>query len=291
MHDNFFVGIICFYPNPIRVCSIIEKFNPKNIIIFNNGGSDFIFSKYSNIKKLGNGENCGVAHALNQIVNEAVLLNCRYLLLSDQDTFYPDSYVEKMIHTFQYTDDVGAVLPAWLDSNSNSNITKKQYIYSRFNLTLKQIKTQSCIISHGITSGMIIDLHKVSHIDFDEALFIDWVDNEWCWRIFNQDKLKCVYNSKVILVHQLGESVTNIVGIEFTARSPLRDYYIIRNAVYLFIHKNYLFSIKFYLFKKIIHHIIFSSIFSLRNNLGIRHVILALKDAFYSRMYKCSHKL
>lgn len=291
MHDDFFVGIICFHPDPISVYSIIDKFNQKQIIIYNNGGSEFILSKYSDIRIIGNGENCGVSYALNQIVKEAISLNCRYLLLSDQDTSYPDSYVEKMLPTFQFADDIGAVLPAWLDLNSNSIISKKQYVYSRFKLNLKYILTQRCVISHGITSGMIIDLYKVSNIDYDEALFIDWVDNDWCWRIYLQSNLKCVFNSDVTLVHQLGESVKNIFGIEFTTRSPLRDYYIIRNAVYLFIHKENLFSVKFYLLQKIIHHIIFSTIFSLRNNLGIRHVILALKDAFYLRMYKCSHKL
>lgn len=291
MDKEYLIGIICYRPNEQKIYEIINKFHENRVVVFNNGGAEFIHSKYQTVTIIGKGINEGVASALNQIVDYAVKLGYKYLILSDQDTFYPENYFENMKPAFKYVNNVGAVFPAWVDLNSSSTAIKKQFVYSTCHLALKNMVGKYTIISHGITSGMIIDLKKVSHIDYDEALFIDWVDNEWCWRIFSQYNLKCVYNCDVTLVHQLGESVTNIVGIEFTARSPLRDYYIIRNAVYLFVHKKNLFSVKFYLLKKIIHHTIFSSIFSLRNNLGIKHVILAVKDALYLRMYKCPHQL
>ena len=93
-----------------------------------------------------------------------------------------------------------------------------------------------------ITSGSILRLSAFSAVGgFDEALFIDEVDLEYCYRCVSAG-YRTLLLQEIFLEHSLGVSkpVRSPLTGKVTSRSfhnPLRVYYMVRN--YLYINKNY----------------------------------------------------
>ena len=73
----------------------------------------------------------------------------------------------------------------------------------------------------------------------DEDLFIDWVDLEWCWRARHKG-YQVIGSGDVEVSHSLGDTSRNIGYREVNLRSPLRHYYITRNAFSLALRTPYL---------------------------------------------------
>ena len=71
----------------------------------------------------------------------------------------------------------------------------------------------------------------------DEPLFIDWVDLEWCWRA-RKLGYQIIGNADVEIRHQLGDGSINVGFRKISVRTPIRHYYITRNAVYLALHSD-----------------------------------------------------
>ena len=140
---------------------------------------------------------------------------------------------------------------------SDSSETKKQFVLKEKKIIFKAPELKDCL-AHAISSGMFVNLQNInSDILPDDKLFIDWVDNDWCWRLISEGHI-IRYNSKLMLKHKLGNEDTSIFSRIFTKRGPIRDYYIIRNAVFILLHRNYKVHIRSYLIKKVLHHILFS---------------------------------
>jgi len=66
----------------------------------------------------------------------------------------------------------------------------------------------------------------------DEQLFIDYVDTEWCLRLF-----KLGYPVKIIssicLLHEIGDRTLDFIFFKLPVHSPSRRYYRIRNSFVL----------------------------------------------------------
>lgn len=176
-------------------------------------------------------DNYGVAYAQNIGIKKALEENCDYVMLSDQDTIYPDNYISDMIKIFDIYDNVGAVAPKFIDG------MKKSYngFISLTPIIFKQFFPQSGLheVMQVIASGKILNAKYLSDIGLmDEELFIDWVDLEWCWRA-RKKGYKIIGNADVVIEHQLGDSSKDIGFREVNLRSPIRHYYITRNAFHL----------------------------------------------------------
>jgi rhamnosyltransferase len=92
-----------------------------------------------------------------------------------------------------------------------------------------------------ITSGSIIPLANTKNLgEFNEDLYIDGVDTEYCLRIFNKKYNTILFNN-IVLSHQIGTTtLTFTPSLKIEERkihSPTRIYYITRN--YFFLRKLY----------------------------------------------------
>lgn len=173
----------------------------------------------------------GVAYAQNIGIKKALEENCDYVMLSDQDTIYPDNYISDMIKIFDIYDNVGAVAPKFIDG------MKKSYGFfiSLTPIIFRRFFPQSGLheVMQVIASGKILNAKYLSDIGLmDEELFIDWVDLEWCWRA-RKKGYKIIGNADVVIEHQMGDSSKDIGFREVNLRSPIRHYYITRNAFHL----------------------------------------------------------
>ena len=97
-----------------------------------------------------------------------------------------------------------------------------------------------CEVAIAIASGLFIkaEIFKADYY-FNEALFIDYVDNEWCWRI-TSNNYKILFIPELQMSHQLGNGTRKLFSRTKVLHSTFRYYYIIRNGFYLAFYSKYL---------------------------------------------------
>lgn len=202
----------------------------------------------SNTQLLCNESNLGLAAALNQGVNEAHRLNpeIRYVLLLDQDSEPQPGSIEELIAGLIALQaggaQVGAVGPTLQDAETG--LTHGFHRQTRWRWTRLYPKSSDTtpVQCSGLNgSGTLMPLSLFLELGgLDEALFIDHVDTEWSFRM-----LAAGYTlwgiPQAIFVHRMGQASIRywLFGWRlWPSRSPLRHYYLFRNAVWL-MQRNY----------------------------------------------------
>lgn len=239
---NIAAGIILYHPNIQRLEENIKAISPQvnAVYCFNNGVDNLseviaIADCYKNVHMIGNGENCGISHALNQIADETKQAGCSWLLSLDQDSICPENLIETF-KRFTSFERVGAVCPVFVDSRRPKECLPKG----------EWSEVDDCI-----TSGMLMNLDVFWRIGgMDENLFIDFVDDEYCYRL-RLSGYRIIRANQVILDHELGELTPSraknfwltlggilhskkIKALSYKRKvSPMRAYYAARNATYL----------------------------------------------------------
>lgn len=165
-----------------------------------------------------NEENCGVAKAYNQIMQYMKEKGCTWVLTMDQDSLCPLDMIQKY-KLYLTEKNIGIVCPSLLYKGD-----------------IKQLHCKSgySVVTTCISSASLINCKAWEDVGgFDEALFIDFVDFDFCY-LLKEQGYKILQLNNTYIEHQLGElCVKKIFGrkIYVTNHSPLRKYYYIRNAI------------------------------------------------------------
>lgn len=214
------------------------------LVIVNNSTSTLKLSsdiEVDNKKKeaffiIENKENLGIAKALNIGLRFLKNYGCSYFLLLDHDSLIPKNMVSKLValHILtSKTSKVAAVGPAYYNSR-----LKKFAPFIRFgNWTLEKVATSeqtNLVETHFlISSGSLLSLEALANVGYmEEGLFIDYVDTEWCIRAISRG-YKLYGTNEVVMEHSLGDEPIKILGLRLPLHSPLRHYYLVRNAISL----------------------------------------------------------
>jgi rhamnosyltransferase len=223
----------------IRVAAVIILYNPdesvvENIencrkqvdmlyIVDNSDGTDKAIAKIDSMPEsvlVSRGKNLGVARALNIAADNAIKDGFGYLLTLDQDTIIPENLVSELLLTIQRQEMTAIAAPFY--SNINYKLKPQQ-----------QGLSSPLVVS---TSANLLDLKAFKEIgDFNDDLFIDYVDFDFCLRL-KKKGYKILQNNLIIVKHSLGDLVrNNFLGFKFytTNHPPLRLYYRTRNRFYL----------------------------------------------------------
>ena len=183
-------------------------------------------------------ENLGIAAAQNVGIAAAREMGADFVVLSDQDTVYPQGAISRLIGVFERWPKAAAVVPLFNDVNKSSSdgfILENSYLFSPTPVAGGEHR-----LLQAIASGKVIRLSTLGDIGtMDEDLFIDWVDLEWCWRARHKG-YQVIGSGDVEVNHSLGDTSRNIGYREVNLRSPLRHYYITRNAFSLALRTPYL---------------------------------------------------
>lgn len=270
--------IVIYNPNHYLLQKTIDSiYNQVNtIIIVNNSDSCYIHNK-KNIITINLMGNFGIAYAQNRGIEKAQELNSTYILLSDQDTIYPNNYVNQMLSTNNYSENI--ICPIFYDNIKNEispiMITKFSKITNIYEPTY---------VAHAISSGTIIKTIILNEIGLmNESLFIDYVDFEWCWRATHLG-FRISANPFAKINHQLGDGYKKIINKKVTLRSNQRYYYIIRNGFYLSFYTPFLrYFEKTLLLKRTIYFSI--GVFLLKKQI-LPVLLKAFIDALFKRMGK-----
>lgn len=184
------------------------------------GGVEALCQEYDNAIFVPLGENKGIAAALNMGCAAAIEKRCTAVLTLDQDSVCEDGLVEKL--AAHLTKDVGIAAP-WISYAGNEEYYE-----------LPQDGPYE--VEWTITSASLTSLGAWRKIGgFDEALFIDSVDRDFCIRL-RRAGYRVVIDPATSLSHELGDMrCVRILGkvIHITNHSSFRKYYIARNKILL----------------------------------------------------------
>lgn len=195
------------------------------------------------VRLLENEANIGLAAALNQGVRHACMATpkCRYVLLLDQDTEPGEGGVERLLQAFRQVaaEDprTGAVGPRLVDVDTGLEHGFHQSvgwrIVRRHPLADAQVPIEVMSING---SGTLMPIEVFEQLGgLDEALFIDHLDTEWSFRLLAAG-YRLYGIPQIGFRHRMGAA-----GIRYWLfgwrvwpyRSPLRHYYLFRNAMRL----------------------------------------------------------
>lgn len=212
----------CFYSilNQVKKVIIVDNGSDKETIEY----IKELKSKYD-IEIILNSENKGIAYALNQGVKYSLDNGYEWILTMDNDSIANPDMVQVMIDEF-----------------NNITSTDKEKIVSIFpkhvgtGLEKKMNQTNTIeFIDSDITSGNLIKSKIFNEVGlFDEKLFIDYVDHEFCYRLKSLG-YKMIKVNTAELGHSLGQTESKKIlnkDIIHTNHSALRKYYMTRNRIY-----------------------------------------------------------
>jgi len=213
--DHSVIDNILSYIKQISVLYVIDNSELCNTNIVET------IKSFNNTKYISNGENIGIARALNIGAENSIKDGFNFLFTFDQDSKATPEMIEIMV--------------SYLDENDYSNIG----ILSPFqdNKGYKNPPNKKVTkVSNIATSGNLLNLDAYTKVGpFLDELFIDYVDVEYCLRL-NSSGFKVIRLNDAILIHNLGNIVKRrflFRKVAVTNHSPLRLYYRTRNRFYV----------------------------------------------------------
>ena len=199
------------------------------IIVVDNGSNEQTINMLREIENdftlISLGENKGIAYALNKGIECGLEKGCKWILTLDHDSIPKKDMLDKMLEVYsslseEEKDNIVMITPQHVEEkNSKEPNNSLQYEY---------VLTE-------ITSGALTKAGYYNKNNYDEKLFIDLVDHDFCLGIY-RNGYKIIRVNESILLHNLGESeVKNIFGFKVTPtnHSSIRRYYMSRNRQYI----------------------------------------------------------
>lgn len=226
--------------NNIRIGGVVVIFNPRKgyldninsylnqvdeLLVFDNSYEkkdwlvDFVKSN-SKIKYVGFQKNLGVAFALNYAAKYFVEAGFEFLLTMDQDSVVPEGMIKKMLTADCDYGKTGIISPFFINRYRTKEPGVKPFDKILF------VKT----------SGNLLNLNIYQIVGpFDDNLFIDYVDIEYCFRL-NIHGFDVIQLNSVELIHDeasLSEKKFFFKNVYPWNHQPIRWFYKIRNLFYI----------------------------------------------------------
>lgn len=228
---NYAGTVILYNPDKIEVLKNIDtyiKYVDKLYLIDNssNDNTELFRNVDDKIEYIWNGDNLGIAEALNIAAKKALQNNFQWLLTMDQDSsfngetlLYLENYIEK---NYKQNSKLAIVSPFHETVLSDGNYPNPEII------------DKPIIV---MTSGNLINLEAYKNINgFKEWYFIDCVDFDYCLNLI-RNGYEIHQVNKAILHHELGDTVKKtLFGKTYFCdnHNYIRRYYIVRNRHYIY---------------------------------------------------------
>jgi rhamnosyltransferase len=184
------------------------------------------------------GKNLGIAQAQNIGITEALADGVSRVVLFDQDSNPGGGMIDALIQGESELITRGmsfaAVGPAFIESETGKVSPAVRYTFRGLQTVPIDSKSVVPVESHFlISSGTLIRRSALEKVGLMNAeLFIDWVDNEWCLRA-RQMRMFCYIIPNAKMHHKVGDGVKIILGKTIHLHTETRNYFLLRNAVFL----------------------------------------------------------
>lgn len=227
--EDIAVIIVVYHPNERQMGRVTQFASIYNGVVYDNTpGCVRADEKNGKMVYMSSGENIGIAAAQNRAV--ARLQGFRYFVFLDQDTkvdySYPSEIANEYLRCKYLVPHLAALGPDYTDGKSQN--TYKSKIHKD-----KYLSPGLIIRKNIISSGSCVESDVFAEIGgYEERLFIDYVDSEWCWRAISKGYICCI-TERLTMVHQIGNRVIEIGPIKDILSSPFRYFYQYRNYIWM----------------------------------------------------------
>ncbi|MDY7065252.1 hypothetical protein PsexTeo8_16800 [Pseudomonas extremaustralis] len=213
------------------------------LVMVDNGGSESYLEEKPELRRrvryIALNGNEGLGAALNVGFKLAIEAGMRHVVTFDQDSHAAPDLISRLHQTMQHATHKDpqciAVSPVFFDRREGKKINFP--FYSSIDNKIKPMFTSDD--EHGlvkadalITSGMFVNTRAwVEGIRYDEGMFVDFTDTEWCFRV--RDRGYSLYGClNVEMGHALSDAPpVKFFGLSFFRYSPVRRYFFFRNTV------------------------------------------------------------
>jgi rhamnosyltransferase len=195
------------------------------------------------VKVICNTHNGGVSGGINQIIEYAREVKADFVTAYDQDTQISANLVNVLAEDLQTLiesgEPVAAIGPLVIDDFTNNTLP---FVHFRFPFNARyrggaRAKEGRLVECHFlISSGCLMSMKAIDEIGaMNEALFIDNVDLDWCFRALNK-RFKVYGDFSGVIRHRIGENCTQIPFTNSVIRhhDSDRNYYMTRNRFWLY---------------------------------------------------------
>jgi rhamnosyltransferase len=232
---------VCYFPDLALLKTQFVRLEPQvdTLIVLHNGptpdGLLMLCNEFSAVFIPIN-VNIGLGYAQNLGIEYAIKLGANEILLMDQDSIPDAGMVYKLSQALQQDLAVAAAGPRSVDlrtTHSSYFLCDLEGVISNWN-PAQEPTNKVKAVAHLISSGTLMRVSALQEIGLMCGdWFIDHIDTEWCLRAISKG-WKIVGVSHAGLAHHLGDTVSTIWWLrsrQISHHSPLRDYYMFRNAV------------------------------------------------------------
>jgi rhamnosyltransferase len=278
--------VITFHPTA-EVLQNIAKVRPQTqgLLVVDNGSSAVELGPFHaastemDFMVIENGENLGVAAALNQGIRWAQSQGYECVILLDQDSTASEDLIETMLAEYaSYSDreQIAVVVPRYVDRKSGHEIP------------VSRSRQGEILVAR--TSGGLTRLSLIPRIGlFLEDFVIDQVDYEYCLRL-GALGYKIVQCNQAVLTHSLGDMEWHDLGVGgfvSTHHNAKRRYYMTRNRIrivrlYWRRYPAYCFDLLFSTLKDTIKIVLVEK----SKYLKLKNTAIGVRDALINRMGK-----
>ena len=215
--DENVIENILSYVNSVEKLYLVDNTETPSKLITDN------LKRFTGAVYIHDGENQGIAARLNHVSNLASEDGFDWLLTMDQDSSFGGNTFINYLNCFTSFENKGNVSMFGINHVKESDDPD---VCNAVN------------VNHLITSGSVLNLRLVNEIGgFDEKLFIDEVDFEYCLRSVAKG-FGIIQFTNIFLTHNLGQTSQHrsFKTTKLTSRvlhSPVRMYYMTRNFLYV----------------------------------------------------------
>jgi rhamnosyltransferase len=224
--------VVTFHPRAEHLENLAQmRAQVDHLVVVDNGSSDEELAQIRrssdrlDFELIENGDNLGIAAALNIGVREVQQWGCRWVALFDQDSVITDGFIATMIAEFKaYSRErrIMQIIPRYLDPETGVERPVCRFHDGGVFLT--------------ITSGSLFPIEAFDECGlFQENLFIYCVDDDYSLRI-RKNGFFIGVSKKAVLLHQSGHPTsTKLFGVTITTKNyrPEIRYYYSRNKVWI----------------------------------------------------------
>jgi len=231
--EKIYSLLVAYNPDSVELNNAISRLKAQTdmVLVCNNSDYDVEFSD-GKVRVFNFGENLGIAKAQSFGMEWAFENGADFVLQMDQDSLPSENMVDQLYTAFKSLTEqgcrVGLVGPQDYDKVTG-DVNE-----ARLNKGTIIPNTRYVNVDSTLSSGSLIPKAAFESVgSMLDELFIDVVDQEYCWRLRSKG-FTIVKNNEARLAHRLGNGKIKIFNLlNVGVPTPFRHYYSVRNTIYL----------------------------------------------------------
>jgi rhamnosyltransferase len=233
--------VVAYRPEPARFARVLQALRGQvdEIVVVDNAqgtGLDGV-TFGDGLERIDMHGNAGIGAAQNAGLRQAFAHGASHALLLDHDSVSAHDMVAVLFDAWQRLaadgQRIAAVGANPCDPRRPGSTAFVRIVGARVQRVPVADTAAVVDVSYLIGSGSLISAAAFQAVGpMEERLFIDYVDTEWGLRA-GQRGWRCYGVAAARLDHTLGDEPVAALGTTLSRHSPLRNYYIVRNMVWL----------------------------------------------------------